>query len=79
MMRREWGRKLLFVIFGKKRDNPRGWPTHFEFIHKTDEERCENLPWVLGYERRINDLHEGNFGYRGGYKVILDFAGFRGW
>ena len=53
LMRREWGRKLLFVIFGKKKDNPRGWPTHFEFIHKTDEERCENLPWVLGYERPL--------------------------
>ena len=53
MMRREWGRKLLFAIFGKKKDNPRGWPTHFEFIHKTDEERCENMPWVLGYERPL--------------------------
>lgn len=53
MMRREWGRKLLFVFFGKKKDNPRGWPTHFEFIHKTDEERCENMPWVLGYERPL--------------------------
>ena len=53
LMRREWGRKLLFVFFGKKKDNPRGWPTHFEHIHKTDEERCENLPWVLGYERPL--------------------------
>jgi hypothetical protein len=53
LMRREWGRKLLFVFFGKKKDNPRGWPTHFEFVHKTDEERCENLPWVLGYERPL--------------------------
>ena len=53
LMRREWGRKLLFAIFGKKRDNPRGWPTHFSYIHKTDEERCENLPWVLGYERPL--------------------------
>lgn len=53
LMRREWGRKLLFMIFGKKKDNPRGWPTHFPFIHKTDEERCENLPWVLGYERPL--------------------------
>ena len=53
MMRREWGRKLLFAIFGKKKDNPRGWPTHFEYIHKTDEERCENMPWVLGYERPL--------------------------
>jgi hypothetical protein len=53
LMRREWGRKLLFAIFGKKRDNPRAWPTHFPHIHKTDEERCENLPWVLGYERPL--------------------------
>ena len=53
LMQREWGRKLLFVIFGKKKDNPRGWPTHFPYIHKTDEERCENLPWVLGYERPL--------------------------
>ena len=53
LMRREWGRKLLFAIFGKKRDNPRGWPTHFPYIHKTDEERVENLPWVLGYERPL--------------------------
>ena len=53
LMRRKWGRKLLFVFFGKKKDNPRGWPTHFEFIHKTDEERCENMPWVLGYERPL--------------------------
>ena len=30
-------------------------------------------------ERRINDLHGGNFGYRGGCKVIIDFSGFRGW
>ena len=53
LMRREWGRKLLFAIFGKKRDNPRGWPTHFPYIHKTDEERCENIPWVLGYENPL--------------------------
>ena len=53
LMRREWGRKLLFMFFGKKRDNPREWPTHFPYIHKTDEERCENLPWVLGYERPL--------------------------
>ena len=53
LMRREWGRKLLFVFFGKKKDNPRGWPTHFSYIHKTDEERVENLPWVLGYERPL--------------------------
>lgn len=49
LMRRGWGRKFLFVFFGKKKDTPKGWPTHFPFIHKTDEERCENLPQMLGY------------------------------
>ena len=53
LMKREWGRKLLFALFGKKRDNPRSWPTHFPYIHKTDEERCENIPWVLNYERPL--------------------------
>lgn len=52
-MRRKWGRKLMFMFFGKKKDNPRTFPTHFQFVHKTDEERCENMPWVLGYERPL--------------------------
>jgi hypothetical protein len=50
LMKRPWGRKLMFAIFGKKKDEPRGWPTHFPYIHKTDEERCENIPWVLKIE-----------------------------
>lgn len=50
LMKRNWGRKLMFFIFGRKKDNPRGWPTHFPHIHKTDEERCENIPWVLKIE-----------------------------
>ena len=50
MMKRAWGRKIMFAIFGKKKDEPRGWPTHFPYIHKTDEERCENIPWVLKIE-----------------------------
>lgn len=50
VMRYAWGRKLMFFFFGKKRDNPCTFPTHFQFIHKTDEERCENLPWVIGYK-----------------------------
>lgn len=53
LMRRGWGRKFLFVFFGKKKDTPKGWPTHFPFIHKTDEERCENLPQMLGYDKPL--------------------------
>lgn len=50
LMKRKWGRKLMFFVLGKKKDEPRGWPTHFQYIHKTDEERCENMPWVLKIE-----------------------------
>ena len=53
LMKRQWGKKLLFIFFGKKKDTPKGWPTHFPFIHKTDEERCENLPQVLGWDRPL--------------------------
>ena len=45
LMKRQWGKRLLFVFFGKKKDNPKGFPT---FISKTDEERVENQPWRIG-------------------------------
>ena len=45
MMRRSWGRNVMFFFFGKKKDNPRGFPT---FVSKTDEERVENQPWRIG-------------------------------
>jgi hypothetical protein len=44
MMRRTWGRKLMFVFFGKKKDKKNGWPV---WVSKTDEERIENMPWIL--------------------------------
>lgn len=44
LMRHEWGRKLLFVFFGKKKDKKSGWP---EWVAKTDEERVQNMPWIL--------------------------------
>lgn len=43
----DWGKKLLFLFFGKKKDNKKHFPTHFEYIHKSDEERVENLVWIL--------------------------------
>lgn len=45
LMRRTWGKKLMFLFFGRKKDNPRGFPT---FVSKTDEERVENQPWRIG-------------------------------
>lgn len=35
-----WGKKLLFVFFGKKRDNKSAFPS---WVVKTDEERIQNL------------------------------------
>ncbi len=50
LMRREWGRKLLFIFLGKKKDNPRSFPS---FIKKTDEERIENMPWLLNDHDKV--------------------------
>lgn len=47
MMRRMWGKKVMFLFYGKKKDNDRKFPNKFEYIHKTDQERVENMPWVL--------------------------------
>ena len=44
LMRRDWGKKLLFVFFGKKKDKKNGWP---EWVARTDEERVQNMPWIL--------------------------------
>ncbi len=44
-MRREWGRKLLFFFFGKKKDNKNAWPTHI--ASKTDVERVQNMIYIL--------------------------------
>ena len=47
MLKHNMGKKILFVFFGKAADNQRGFPTKFPFVHRTDEERIENMPWVL--------------------------------
>ena len=44
LMKRTWGRKLLFVFFGRKKDNPKNWPM---WIKKTDEDRIENVMFML--------------------------------
>lgn len=43
-MKREWGRKVMFFFFGKKKDKKNGWPA---WVAKTDEERVQNMPWIL--------------------------------
>ena len=44
LMRRMWGKKLLFAFFGKKRDKKSEWPV---WVKKTDEERVQNMTWIL--------------------------------
>jgi hypothetical protein len=44
MMKYNWGRKLLFFFFGKKKDKKNGWPV---WVQKTDEERIECMPFIL--------------------------------
>ena len=44
MMKREWGRKIMFFFFGKKKDKKNGWP---EWVVKTDEERVQNLGYLF--------------------------------
>lgn len=40
IMKHKLGRKIMFLFFGKKKDKPLSFPTHFLFVHRTDEERC---------------------------------------
>ena len=47
LMKHNWGKKLLFIFFGKAKDKKTGFPTHFPYVKKTDQERCENMTWVL--------------------------------
>ena len=44
LMERDWGKKLLFLFFGRKKDKKGAWPA---WIKKTDEERVQNMPWIL--------------------------------
>lgn len=45
----KWGKRLLFIFFGKKKDG-RNWPSE---VKKTDEERIENRPWTLEDSEKI--------------------------
>lgn len=44
LMQRDWGKKLLFFFFGRKRDKRAAWPA---WVQKTDEERVQNIPYIL--------------------------------
>lgn len=44
IMRYNIGRKIMFMLFGRKKDNPKKFP---DWIVKTDETRIENAPFYL--------------------------------
>lgn len=45
LMKRNWGKRLLFIFFGSnKKDVSKKFP---QWIKKTDEDRIENMPWML--------------------------------
>lgn len=44
MMQRKLGKKVMFLLFGNKRDKVTPWPA---WVSKTDEERVQNMPWIL--------------------------------
>lgn len=46
LIKRNWGKVLLFSIYGKKGDKSHKWPAHI--CSKTDVERIQNMPWMLG-------------------------------
>ena len=44
LMKRQWGKDLLFLFFGKVKDKKNNWP---DWVSKTDEERVQNMPWIM--------------------------------
>lgn len=55
LLKYKWFRSLFYMLFGtrKKKKNAKAFPTNFPYVHKTDEERIENLPHLLGYENPL--------------------------
>lgn len=54
LMKYSWFRKIFYAFFGqKKQKNGKAFPTNFPYVHKTDEERIENLPHLVGYENPL--------------------------
>lgn len=48
LMRYKWFRKIMLTTFGKKSTSAKSWPDgKFEGVKRTDQERVENMPWIL--------------------------------
>jgi len=49
LMKRTWGKKLLFLFFGKAKDKKSDWPY---WVVKTDEERIQNCGFMLNLDTK---------------------------
>ena len=49
LMKHDFGKKLLFIFFGKKKDKRTGWPA---WVQRTDEERIENMLFLLSSDEK---------------------------
>lgn len=49
LMKYTWFRNFIRLFAKKKKHNDKAFPTNFPCVHKTDEERIENLPHLLAY------------------------------
>lgn len=87
LMKCNWGKKILFLFFGKKKDNPKEFP---KWITKTDETRCLNCNTKIETsdgKLRISDIINKkmnvlvkSYNEDSGlieYKRILDFQKFK--
>lgn len=64
LMKRMWGRKLLFVFLGRHIDERKyKFP---DWIKRTNEERCENTPWITQSKEPFvcTEKIDGCFDYR---------------
>lgn len=50
LMKHKFTKKLILWLLGGKKKARKAWP---EFISKTDEERIENMPWMLKDKREL--------------------------
>lgn len=47
LYKRNWGKVILSLFFKPKKKSDTSFPNQFPFIKKTDQERVENMPFVL--------------------------------
>ena len=65
----KFGRKIIEMVINsnKKKRGERSFPTgRFEGVSKTDQTRCENMPWVQGFK-----IDNTNININAEYDIVL--------